>query len=225
MTHTATRTPTRTNTFTPTVTFTPSDTPTRTPTFTHTSTRTPTATNTVTPTLAPVCGPAPIVACRTPGKSILVIKRNAVDVEKDKLVWIWKKADALVADFGDPISRTSYALCIYDASGELQPRLTATIHRNITCLSQQCWTRMSVKGFKYKDKLKTADGVMRVKLKAGIGKGKAIVKAKGPNLPPLPLPMTGPVIAQLQNSEGGCWGATYDTLIKKNSLKIFKARR
>ena len=85
---------------------------------------------------------------------------------------------------------------------------------------------MSVKGFKYKDKLKTADGVMKVKLRAGVpGKGKAIVKAKGPNLPPLPLPMTGPVIAQLQNSEGGCWGATYDALIKKNNVKIFKARR
>jgi hypothetical protein len=208
------------------VTFTASNTPTRTATFTPTSTRTPTATNTVTPTLAPVCGPAPVVACRTPGKSVLIIKDNVLDVERDKLVWIWKKGDVLLPDFGDPINTTSYALCLYDASGLMQPRLTATVHRNITCLSQQCWKHTGVKGFRYKDKLKTADGVMGIKLRAGTAaKGKLIVKAKGSNMPPLPLPMTGPVIAQLQNSDGECWGATYDALIKKNTLTLFKARR
>jgi hypothetical protein len=154
-----------------------------------------------------------------------LIKDNPSD-DKDKLAWIWKKAEVLLPDFGDPINTTSYALCIYDASAAPQPRLTATMHRNITCLSQQCWTRMSLKGFKYKDLLKSADGVKLVKLKAGLGtRGKIILKAKGQKVPPLPLPMTGPVVAQMQNSDGQCWGVEYDSGIKRNSSLIFKAKR
>ena len=112
---------------------------------------------------------------------------------------------------------------MYDGSAASQPRLTATVHRNITCGGQQCWKPVSIKGFQYKDKLRKADGVFKIKLKAGAaGKGKLIVKAKGTNMPPLPLPMVGAVTAQVVNSDGQCWGADY--VIKKNTNVIFKGK-
>lgn len=58
------------------------------------------------------CEAAPQVGCRPASKSSLLIKQKGGT--KDKLVWKWLKGQATSqAEFGDPLTSTDYALCIY----------------------------------------------------------------------------------------------------------------
>jgi hypothetical protein len=153
-----------------------------------------------------------------------VIKDNTTNDDRDKVIWTWKRGDTALSDLGDPINTTSYALCVYDASIVGQPRLTATVRQDSDCSIPPCWSG-NAKGFHYFDPAKAADGINHLKLKPGTAKTKIILAARGSNLAPLPLPLTGSVIAQLQNSDGECWGATYDSNIKKSDERTFKGRQ
>jgi hypothetical protein len=164
----------------------------------------------------PICD-TPIAGCRPAGKSVLLVKNNLTDDGKDKLVWKWVKgAETSLPELGDPTATTTYTLCLYAGSDlaavELPPGAS--------------WKALGTKGFKFKDLTGAPDGGQKAILKSGAaGKAKALVKAKGSNLPdtlapPLPLPVT----AQLVNNENGtCFEATYATAIK-NDQKKFMAR-
>ncbi len=123
-TPTVTATPTPNPSTTPTVTATPTATETATPTATDTATPTPvvTATATVTPTPDPVptCGAGPIAGCRTPdvgNKAFILNKDKAPANDKDKFLWKWIKGSVTAkADFGTPLTSTSYQLCVYDGT-------------------------------------------------------------------------------------------------------------
>jgi hypothetical protein len=138
-----------------------------------------------------------------------------------RLVWKWTRGAATtVADFGNPLATTSYALCIYGGS---QLLMTATAPAGDTCAGRPCWTARS-RGFRYGDKLLTPTGVARVDLQAGIaGRAKVGVKGKGTLLAVPSLPIQNlPVTAQLVNSNGTCWTSTFGSPARNDATQ-FKA--
>jgi hypothetical protein len=160
--------------------------------------------------MAPACAAAPDV-CRTPtisGKAFLALTDKSPD-DKDQLQWKWAAGSATTkGEFGDPVNTDDYVLCLYDGGGLVA---TLTVPKGGDCSGKPCWTSKP-KGFQYKDKLRTADGIAQLQLSEGAdGKAKIQVKGKGVNLPPIDLGMlTSPLTVQLKPSSGGlCFGATY----------------
>jgi hypothetical protein len=185
--------------------------------------------------IAAGCETAPLAGCRLAGKSILVIKDNS-DNTKDKLVYKWLKGalPSVQADYADPTDTADYTLCIYTGAS---PTLVAEadVAPGGTCSGADCWKPISTKGYKFKDKPGTQDGVTKIILKsnANPGKSKALVKGKGTNLPDIPdaaghptVDLDLPVKVQLVNEDNGnCWQSDFDTGdIKKNVPGKFKGK-
>jgi hypothetical protein len=177
----------------------------------------------VTPTATtPVCAVLPVAGCRTPtasAKASLQYKDRSPDT-KDQLQWKWSKgALTSKADFGTPLTTTSYQLCIYDGAPSVI--FDATIPAGGLCglaNPRPCW-RDKTKGFDYKNKDATPDGVARLRLQEGLVAGKAQIqlKATGSPLDDPALPFAQPVIVQLHNAENGlCWEAVYSAPASKN---------
>jgi hypothetical protein len=168
-------------------------------------------------------GAAPATACTdpfTPGLSFLYLKDHPTDDGRDKLVWRWRQGSATdIADFGNPLVDTDYALCVYDANGGT-PELT--IRRIISGGSN--WIALA-NGYRYKDRKRARDGIGRIRLAAGLdGTAYIRVKGKGPNLEMIGLPLLqqGTVRVQLLNDLGKCWEAEYSTSVV-NDDERFKA--
>ncbi len=180
-------------------------------------------TPTVTPTPTPACAGGPVAGCRTPdvsGKASIQYKDDSANDGKDQLQWKWSKGSVTSkAEFGTPLTTTNYQLCIYDGASTLI--FDATIPAGGMCgLSspKPCW-KDKPKGFDYKDKDLTPDGVSALKLQEGLVAGKAQIqlKAKGAALDDPPLPFGQPVTVQLHNAESGlCWEAVYSFPASKN---------
>jgi hypothetical protein len=157
------------------------------------------------------CGPGPRTDCFEPtvaGKARVLVKDKTPD-RGDLIVWKWLKGEATtVADFGDPATTDDYTLCVFDAGSEV---FRSTIPAGGTCGAAPCWQTLST-GFKYINRDRTPDGILKVLLKSGTaGKAKVIVKGKGDNLP-FPasfLPMATPVDVQLQVDGGACWSSNH----------------
>lgn len=177
--------------------------------------------------LPPSCTTTPQSVCRQPiqaGRSKLVLKDRAKDAT-DAVTWNWSAGEeTLVADFGDPAVVTEYALCIYDRSGPggtFQLVSGFTVPPAQLCSGEPCWGKQ----WRYKNRYRNPDGIVKIKLKAGeAGRAQAKVKGKGSNLGLANLPLTPPVKAQLQASNGECWGARYSTFINRNEGELFRAR-
>jgi hypothetical protein len=164
------------------------------------------------------CPPAPD-ACRTPLKSSLSIN-DKLDDNKDKLSWKWNKGEATTqSEFGDPTTSANYSLCIYGNG--------ALVGQSLILADGIKWSTFSTKGYKYKDKLASVDGIKNVTLKAGVDdKAKLSVKGKGGGLPDLTLPIAAPVAVQLRNNDSElCWGAEFSALqLTKNELGKLKGK-
>jgi len=66
--------------------------------------------------------------------------------------------------------------------------------------------------------------VSQIRLKPGPeGRGKMLVRGRGPLVAPGYLPFTPPVVAQLVADSGACWEATYSATLV-NVSDHFKAR-
>ena len=178
----------------------------------------------------PLCTATPATGCRlaAAGGSTFKIKDATPDL-KDQLKWKWSKGAATtVADFGNPVTGTpAYRLCVYDASANLQPLMQMDVPPGGTCGTKPCWKATGVKGYSYKNKLATPDGVTVVKLKMGVqGKAKVQVVGKGDPLPLTALPLALPVTVQLVLQDGAttrCWQTTYTTM-KSNTAVLFNAK-
>jgi hypothetical protein len=157
---------------------------------------------------------------------------------KDLLSWRWKRGAATsLAEFGDPLSETDYALCVYDASADPQPFARGNIPANNTCKGVPCW-QLTKGQFKYRDREKVIafdakttapDGLLKVLLKPGED-GKTVIKTKqkgegvaGYTGGLQSLARTPPVIVQVISSTGECWEAVYSTP-KLNTPGLFKAK-
>jgi hypothetical protein len=168
-----------------------------------------------TPTPVPVCGAVPLASCKTPvlplsGKFMI---KNLTPDERDGLRWEWWEGSATSkAELGDPLTSTSYALCVFDfAAGVPSLVWSVEIPPGGTCAGRPCWKETDI-DFVYKDRDMARRGVRRIRLRPG-GDGQALntVFAKRANLVPpnLPLGQDGFVVAQLVNSLGVCWQASY----------------
>ena len=107
---------------------------------TTTSTVLPMTTTTVSSTTtstAPRCTPPPQARCRkptAPRAASLVMRDRAAD-DLDQLAWKWSSGAATAkADFGNPLSTTSYRLCVYDVAGGAPGlRMSATAPAGAVC--------------------------------------------------------------------------------------------
>jgi cysteine-rich repeat protein len=148
---------------------------------------------------------------------------------KNKLGWRWTKGDAFnQADVGTPLATTSYRLCVYDTSLSIS---SLAVGLDIPC-SATLWTDKDPKGFVYKDKNGTSDGVTGLSFKTGLATKTAVkLKAKGASLP-LPaaagmtyLAQSPKVVAQLHSSDGTCWHTEFVVAnTKKNTATSFSAQ-
>jgi hypothetical protein len=187
------------------------------------------ATPTPTPTPGVACGPAPALGCVASGKGSLLVDEKKIG--KEKLDVTLGKLQVAVAQgqLGDPVNgTTAYAVCVYDAADQLRGEYSL-VRAGATCGDKPCWKAVSDKGYAYKDKGATADGIMLAKLSGGdAGKGKIKIKGKNASghLP------TGVVAALLQNptgatvqvlsSDAACFSLGL-TEVKKADGTVFKA--
>ena len=174
------------------------------------------------------CVPGPRPSCLQPtvsARARLLIKDNPDRDAADLVVWKWIKGqETTLADFGDPTTTDDYTLCVFDAG---DPILNASVPAGGTCGSLPCWRPLGASGFKYINRDRTPDGMLKVLLRSGAdGKAKIIVKGKGENLP-FPasfLPLHTPVSVQLQSASGTCWETNHvSTGPLLNTTEQFKA--
>lgn len=220
-----------------TTTTTSTTTSTSSSTTTTGSSTTTSSTSTTTTTLGPPCGaaPEPDVSCRLAvvggaGKSSIGINDKAVDT-KDSLKWKWNKGVATTtADFKSPATgAATYSVCVYDGSGKVQEMDLPAGGVVTTCGTKPCWKATGTKGFKYKNKSGSPDGITGAKLKEGAaGKAQVQIKTKGKggfySAPATPL--TLPVTIQLLIDDGGpveCFKTVFSAATK-NDAENFKAK-
>jgi hypothetical protein len=165
------------------------------------------------------CTPAPKSPCRgvTVGNQGIFRFKDAVNPKSDRLVWNWVKGEATApGDFGNPLSNTAFALCLYDASASPQPVAEVRSTAQGPCRKGVlCWTALSNSPtLRYYDGDKTSDGLQQILLRSGgAGQARIGVRAGGPRLTLPPTPLTPPLVVQLQGSNDVCWTATYSTLL------------
>ncbi|MFN2426053.1 MAG: M12 family metallo-peptidase [Candidatus Binatia bacterium] len=154
---------------------------------------------------------------------------DSSDPTRDKLQWQWTRGDAFAqSDLFDPSLTTDYALCIYDATGDV-----TTLAASLSLPGgNPNWSNRSPKGWKWSDRNGTVGGLTKLDLRTGIaGKSKVKLRAGGTNLS-LPGPQAGSeyfdqdssVIVQLLAGEDSCWTSTFvpaDT--SRSTTTLFKA--
>jgi hypothetical protein len=162
---------------------------------------------------------APAINCLTSAKSIMLIKSNASDHSKDKLLWRWiKGAQVDQSALADPISGASYALCVYAGVG-------STLIANAALPPGASWSAIGDKGYKFKGS--SPDGLSLALLKGGAaGRSKALAKGKGAALPAPTLPLAYPVTVQLKKDGSPlCLESTFTNADEKNNdATQFKAK-
>ena len=175
----------------------------------------------------------PVNGCKlttAPLKAQFQMKDKTPDIG-DQVTFKWTKGAATaMSDFGTPATSggTDYALCVFAANGTKLMQLDAPADG--VCGTATCWKTVSVKGFNYKDPLRTPNGVDKIALRAGLaGKAKVLLKGKADNLPTLPLPLpitpTDSVTVQLQGSNGKCWSGVFsNAFVKINTTTEFKGK-
>ena len=136
------------------------------------------------------------------------------------MVWKWSRgADTTLGDLGDPSTTDAYELCVYGPGPALV--FSSRIPAGGTCAGSSCWKVIPGKGFSYKDKDRTPDGLEKLSLKAGVGGvAKISLKGKGERLD---LPALGsialPIEVQLRRT-GQCWGASFSSAIQSTSEQL-----
>jgi len=185
----------------------------------------------------PLCPPLPRTDCRSGSTLQSVLRMKEGNPYLRKLVWTWRHgAQTNLADFGEPLTTTSYALCVYDEIGgvasppvsfEVSPDSTASL-----CAVPPCWKDKGDQGFKYRDSVGGSQGVRTVVLKPGEdGKAKVVMKAGGDQLQ-LPTPTATKLLnqdpavtVQLVNSQGKCWTANFTAPALKNETQKFRDKQ
>lgn len=168
-------------------------------------------------------------SCLSGLKALFLVGDKSPD-DKDVLKWKLVKGDEVIqADLGDPTTATAYTLCVYDETAAVPALVTAlTVAPDGTK-----WVSKDPKGFLYKDKIGSSDGVQKVQLKTGTaGKAKLQVTAKGSAIP-MPTPLnateffdqdTNVTVYVVNNATAACWQTDFVAAgTKKNTGEQFKA--
>jgi len=165
--------------------------------------------------------------CREPleaKKSQLTLKDNTPADDRDGLSWSLRSIEATSkAELGNPLGIDAYALCLYEDETLVQG---FDIPPAGTCSGKPCWKDIT-KGYSYKDKDLTPDGIGSVMMIEGLvdGKTKVKIKGKGTRLGMADLmDLDGVLKMQLQRTNDTlCWGATYSPPFKKQEADVLKA--
>ena len=199
------------------------------PIDTFTPTPTPTVVPpTPTPTVGVSCGTAPAV-CIAPEKGSLTIDEKTAGKEKLKVTLSKLQSALTQAQFGNPVSgNTAYKVCVYDGANQLTGQYTVA-RGGQTCGDDPCWASVSDKGYKYKDKAGTADGITKMQVVGGeLGKGKVKVMGKNGS-GQLPLGVAAllqnetSATVQVVSSSSICFGLNL-TQVKKADGLVFSAK-
>ena len=183
--------------------------------------------------VVPDCGDAPRNGCFSPRHAVLALADSPKDKADRFAFKLLADESVLSSAFGDPINgTTNYWMCIYDASGTA---FAAGVPDNTRCAKypDPCW-RPYFDNLIFSNRPGGLNGISMIHVRPGsapIAFAKA--KGKGINLPPLSSvpPLIPPVTAQLVNSDGSCWSATFQAdQIRRNSVKTgepyrFKAKQ
>jgi len=170
------------------------------------------------------CPAAPAPGCRAPAvaaKASIVLKDKSPDT-RDQLVWKWQKGAATAkADFGNPLGGDDYLLCLWDGDGLV---LGAAAPAGGVCAKgKPCWKEQR-KGWLYKDRDLTPDGLQQVTLREGEdGKARILVKGKGDALAlPALGTLTSPLTVQILRTGGACWEAVYSVPFQRHEAEQLK---
>lgn len=159
-----------------------------------------------------------------PFRAKLQIKDSTLNDNADVVQYKWVKGEETqTATFGNPNTTDAYALCVF--APNLVLKLDAPAGG--VCGTRACWKVLGIKGFSYKDRERTPNGVDKISLKGGLaGKAKTQLKGKGPLLPTLPLPLPLPAKVQLQSAfDQQCWEATFSSAgMTINDVAQFKGK-
>ena len=174
----------------------------------------------------------PATTCTTNwGKASLLVTETRFGKERIKVDL--KKGPAVNAtSYGDPASGSAaYSLCLHDANDNLAGALTVD-RAGDTCSGKPCWRDLGPRGFVYKDKVASSDGVTRLKLIPGaVGQSRIQIRAannrsRGQTTMPTGIAqaLAGSARAtlQLHLHGGGCFEAVLDD-VKRNEPAFFKA--
>jgi hypothetical protein len=174
---------------------------------------------------------APRTDCRTPfvTPSGLFRLQDVTPGEPnagDKLTWEWWRGSATeMQEFGDPLSTSSYDLCVFDASAGTQELVMSEhVGAAASCSSKSCW-KSAKTSFTYTDRKLENGPISSLFLKAGVdGKARITLKGKGTKLgmPTLPLHMQNAVTVQLSNGTA-CWEGHYGSSTRNDALE-FRAK-
>jgi len=137
-------------------------------------------------------------------------------------VWRYRSGPpSFPSGFGDPnIGGTTTAFCVYDAGGLL---LEAILPPGGQCGGRPCW-RQTPTGFKYRDPTALRHGVSSLRMRQPlIGAAIITVRAQGPAIGlPASLMLMQPLIVQVKNSQGICWGDQYSAPAIRNDTMQFR---
>jgi hypothetical protein len=153
------------------------------------------------------CSDTPMGLCTAATGAQFQLKNDA-DNTKDKLKYKWAGTSSFAAH--DPTGTTDYRLCVYAAG--------AIVIDTVIPPGAPKWVAAG-SGFKYTDKPGTVFGVTKIKLKDG----KIQVKGAGATLPDPTMPLTEPVVVQVQTSDGACFGGTLPATTK-NTADFYKSK-
>jgi len=136
-----------------------------------------------------------------------MLARQQSESARNRLSFHWAKGAATtVADFGDPINATSYALCVYDETGGAG---TATLKLAAGIPAGSGGWKTTSRGFRYSNRFAVPDGIKKLTLVGGsVGNASIMIAGKGQLLVP-GLPYQPKVTAQLRASNGKCWDAMF----------------
>jgi hypothetical protein len=162
------------------------------------------------------CPPAPQAGCGPAARSRLVVLQRGGSHDMVDLRWMSPEPVSGSA-LPDPTRRTTYALCLYDATGRLAAlRIAPHADR---------WRRLAKGGLVYRDGDGGSDGVIRALVRAGGSRARIRLTSRGASTPAVPLPATPPLTVQLVNGDtAACWGATYDVgELRRNDPSFLRA--
>jgi len=193
-----------------------------------------TTTTSSTTTTLPGCGSSPRQGCILPGRAVVVMRETSTGNEKLKVVLSQLGEATTQVSLGNPATgSTRYDACLYGDDEVLLAALTVDRGAQV-CGNppKACWVPLSDRGFKYKDRDASADGVQKVVAKSGpVGLGGMTLKAgnkatKGQASMPTGLTSAlqgaSHVTVQFLTSDGQCFGGRVDDL-SRTDLGLFKA--
>jgi hypothetical protein len=150
-----------------------------------------------------------------PGSSLFRLRNDAAN---HGLLWTWSNSAsvATLADLGDPLTTTSYRLCIYSGGSVT----------GLTIPAGSKWRGAGKTGYRFEDRSGSPDGITSAKVRIGSAHYPTLVNGNGVNLPDiLAAPLTEPVIVQLLITDDLCYSAVYDGAgVLKNDQRRFTGR-